>query len=187
MTIVQRIKGICLKPKEEWQVIAAESSTTSGLFKNYVVPLAALGAVAGFIGMSLMGMAAVGLAAAVISFAGSLLTVYVLALIVDALAPRFGGEKNSSQALKIAVYSLTPSLVAGVLGIVPQLAKLGLLAAFYGAYLLYLGLPRLMKSPPEKTVAYTLAVFACSIGIFFVVGLVTGAIISAGIVSLPTH
>lgn len=183
MTIVQRVKGICLKPKEEWQVIAAESSTPAGLFKNYVVPLAGISAVAGFIGMTLIGMPTFGLAAAVVSFVASLAAVYVVALIIDALAPKFGGEKNSSQALKISVYSFTPALVGGMLAIIPLLGRLAPLVGLYGVYLLYLGLPPLMKSPPDKTVAYTLVVVACAIGIFFVIGAVMTAIVGPGIVA----
>jgi len=54
------------------------------------------------------------------------------------------------------------------------------LASLYGIYVLYLGLPRLMKSPPEKAVTYTLVVVACGIGIFIVAGLISGAIVGAG-------
>jgi hypothetical protein len=199
MTIVQRIKGICLKPKEEWQIIAAETTSTADLLKKYVAPLAAIGAAAGFIGMSFIGVSAfgvsvrvplvTGLVGAVIGIVAALVEVYVLGLIIDALAPKFGGEKNSSQALKIAAYSFTPALVAGVLRIIPTLGILAGLASLYGVYLLYLGLP-LMKSPPEKTVSYTLVVVACAIGVFLVLGLVTGAIIGAGTVAtvgLPPH
>ena len=86
MTIVQRIKGICLKPKEEWQIIAGESSSTADLLKNYVAPLAAIGAVAGFIGMSFIGVSAfgisvrmplvTGLVGAVIGFVAGLVEVF---------------------------------------------------------------------------------------------------------------
>jgi hypothetical protein len=193
MTIVQRIQGICLKPKEEWQIIAAESSSPAELLQKYVAPLAAIGAVAGFIGMSFIGVSAfgisvrmplvTGLVGAAIGFVAALVEVYVLALIIDALAPKFGGEKNFSQALKISAYSFTPALVGGVLRIVPALGVLALLASLYGVYLLYLGLPRLMKAPPEKAVNYTLVVVACAIGIFLVIGAVTGAIIGAGTVA----
>src|SRR5262245_51686567 len=119
MAIVQRIKSICLKPKDEWQVIATETSSTADLLKNYALPLAAIGAVAGFIGMSFVGITipligtvrtpiGSGLVGAIVRLGLSLGGVYILALIIDALAPKFGGEKNSAQALKVAVYSFTP-------------------------------------------------------------------------------
>jgi Yip1-like protein len=190
MAIVQRIKSICLKPKDEWQVIAAESTSTADLFKNYALPLAAIGAVAGFIGMSFIGISVPfigtirtplvsGLISAVVGLALALVGVYVLALIIDALAPKFGGEKNMSQALKVAVYSSTPAWVAGALRILPSLGILVLVASCYGLYILYLGLPRLMKSPQEKAVTYTVVVVLCAIGIALVTGLVVGGITGA--------
>jgi hypothetical protein len=191
MAIVERIKGICLKPKEEWQVIAAESTTTSDLFKNYALPLAAIGAVAGFIGMSFVGMTipmlgtirtplVSGLVGAIVRLVLSLVGVYVLALIIDALAPKFGGEKNAAQALKIAVYSSTPGWVAGALYLLPSLSVLAALAGLYGLFLMYLGLPRLMKCPQEKAVGYTLVVVACAIGIAIVTTLVVGVATPVG-------
>src|SRR5262245_5987839 len=186
MAIVHRVQSICLKPKEEWPVIAAESGSTLELYKSYALPLAAIGAVAGFIGNSFVGYApplfptirvpAVnGLVGAALHMALSLLGTYVLALIIDALAPKYGGEKNNAQAVKLAVYSFTPGWLAGVLFIYPSpgLGVLALVAMCYGIYLLYLGLPKLMKSPPDKAMPYTIMVVACGIGIAIVTELVT--------------
>jgi hypothetical protein len=186
MTIVDRIKGICLKPKDEWQVIAGESTSAADLLKNYALPLAAIGAVAGFIGSCLVGVSvlgysyrapiATGLISAVVGLALSLVMVYVLGLIIDALAPQFGAEKNKSQALKVAVYSFTPGWVAGALRILPSLGILALIAMCYGIYVMYLGLQQVMKAPKEKAVTYTVVVVACGIGLSIVVGLVVGAV-----------
>jgi hypothetical protein len=121
-----------------------------------------------------------GLAGGIVRLGLSLVGVYVLALIIDALAPKFGGEKSSAQALKVAVYSFTPGWVAAALNILPSLGALAGLAGLYGIYLLYLGLPRLMKSPPEKAVNYTVVVVLCAIGVFLVVGMITGAVMGAG-------
>jgi Yip1 domain len=201
MAIVQRIQSIVLKPKEEWDVIAGETSSTTDLLKNYALPLAAIGAIAGFIGISIVGISipflnttyrapmATGLVGAIVGLAIQLVAVFVLGLIIDALAPKFGGEKNSAQALKVAVYSFTPAWVAGALRILPSLGILATLGALYSVYVLYLGLPRLMKSPPDKAMTYTVVVVLCAIGIFFVTGLVTGAIVGAGAMatgSLPS-
>lgn len=191
MALVQRIQNICLKPKQEWEVIAGETSSTADLLKNYALPLAAIGAVAGFIGMSFVGMsvpflgtyrvpAVTGLVSAAVGLAIQLAAVFVLGLIIDALAPKFGGEKNAGQALKVAVYSFTPGWVVAAVRILPSLGILAGLASLYGIYVLYLGLPRLMKCPQEKAVVYTLVVVACGIGIFLVAGLITGAIVGAG-------
>ena len=191
MALVQRVQNICLKPKQEWDVIAGETSSAADLLKNYALPLAAIGVVAGFIGMSFIGMSVpflgtyrvpmvTGLVSGAIGLAIQLASVFVLGLIIDALAPKFGGEKNSAQALKVAVYSFTPGWAVGVVRILPSLGILAGLASLYGIYLLYLGLPRLMKSPQEKAVVYTLVVVACGFGVFLVGGLISGAIVGAG-------
>jgi hypothetical protein len=194
MALVQRIQNICLKPKQEWEVIAGETSSTAELLKNYALPLAAIGAIAGFIGLSFIGISVPfvgqyrvpigsGLAGAIVGLGVQVASVFILSLIINELAPKFGGEKNSAQALKIAVYSSTPGWAAAVLRILPSLGVLSGLAALYGIYLLYLGLPRLMKSPQERSVTYTVVVVACAIGIFLVAGLITGAIVGGGMMA----
>src|SRR4029077_8195463 len=95
-----------------------------------------------FIGYYRAPMAA-GLTLAVFSFVMAIVGVFILSLIINALAPTFGGQKDSMQALKVAVYSYTPAWVAGALRVLPLLGVLAVLGALYGLYLLYLGLPRL--------------------------------------------
>ena len=191
MGIVDRVKNICLTPNTEWPVIAAETTSTSELITGYVVPLAAIGAVAGLIGRSLIGISlgfggtyrvpiVAGAVGAIIGFVMAIVGVFIVSLIIDALAPTFGAEKNSAQALKVAVYSYTPAWVAGVLNIVPVLGVLGILAALYGLYLLYLGLQKLMKCPPDKAIGYTVVVVVCAIVVTVVLGLVTAAVAGAG-------
>ena len=182
MTIVDRVKNICLTPTTEWGVVAGEAATPSALISGYAAPLAALSAVAGFIGGSLVGFTVPflggtyrapvisGLVGACVTFVLALVGVFVLSLIIDALAPSFGGQKNSSQAMKVAVYSYTPAWVAGVLRIVPALGLLAVIGALWGIYLLYLGLPRLMKSPQDKALGYTVVVIVAAIVITVVIG-----------------
>ena len=55
MGIIDRVKNILITPKTEWDVIAGESSSTGGLLTGYVLPLAGISALAGFIGTSLIG------------------------------------------------------------------------------------------------------------------------------------
>lgn len=183
MKIVDRIKNIVLTPKTEWPVIAGEASTLQGLMKDYVAPLAGISAVCGFIGGSLVGVSLpilgtvrtpiiAGIATAIVSFAMAFVMVFVLSLIIDALAPKFGGQKNPAQALKVAVYSFTPGWLGGILAIIPALGLIGGLLALYGIYLLYLGLPRLMGNPEEKSVPYTAVVVVCAIAIGFLISLV---------------
>lgn len=191
MDIVTRAKNICVTPNTEWQVIAGESTPPAALITEYAVPLAAIGAVCGLIGGSLIGRTLPfvggtyriplmsGIVLAVFTFAMAIAGVFILSLIINALAPTFGGEQNSLQAMKVAVYSYTPAWIAGALQILPMLSLLAVIGALYGLYLLYLGLPRLMKCPQEKAVGYTVIVVVCAIVITIVVGAI-GGIIAGG-------
>lgn len=189
MDIKTRVTNILLTPKTEWPAIEAEPTPTGTLVTGYVIPLAAIGAVAGFIGGSLVGTTVpflgtyrvpimTGLVAAVLAFVFAILGVFILAFIVNALAPTFGAQKDSHKALKVAVYSYTPAWIAGVLQILPALAILGIIAAFYGLYLLYLGLPALMKAPQDKAVAYTAVVVVCAIVLSIVLTGIGGLIVA---------
>jgi hypothetical protein len=193
MNIIERAKNICLTPTTEWPVISAEPATPGGLLTGYAAPLAAIGAIAGFLGGAIIGQTlpfvghyrvplAAGLIAAIFTFCMALVGVFVLSLIIDALAPTFGGQKNSIQALKVAVYSYTPAWIAGVLQIVPLLGILAIFAALYGLYLLYLGLPQLMRSPQEKAIPYTVVVVVCAIVLSVVITAVGGLLVGAGMV-----
>jgi hypothetical protein len=153
------------------------------------MPLAAIGAIAGFIGGSLVGMSlpflgryrvpiTAGLAGAVFTFVIAIVGVFCLAFIINALAPTFGAEKDANKAFKVAVYSYTPGWIAGVLQILPALGVLAVLAALYGLYLLYLGLPALMKCPRDKAVGYTAVVVVCAIVLSIVLTSIGGLIVA---------
>jgi hypothetical protein len=187
MKIIDRVKGILLKPKEEWQIISGETTPIAELYKTYIIVMAAIGPVASIIGMSIVGISlpSVGsfripittsIAAAVVHYVLTLVGVYILALIIDAIAPTFLGEKNINQAFKVATYSYTPGWLVGIFTIIPALSILGILG-LYGLYLLYLGLPVLMKSPQEKSLGYTGAVIVAAVIIFVVIGIVSRAFI----------
>src|SRR6266540_926116 len=150
MSIVNRVTGICLKPAAEWGVIAEEPASTGGLYTGYVIPLAAIGPIAGFVGGSIIGRS--------IPYVGT-----------------YRIPVGTGLTLKVAVYAWTPAWIAGVLQLVTMLGLLGLAAAAYSIYLLYLGLPRLMKCPPERAMSYTVVVVLCGIGLAIAGALVSRA------------
>ena len=178
MGIVDRVKAIIMSPKTEWPVIEAETQDVGSIYKNYLIYLAAIGPIALFISMSIFGMSFggvtirtgffSGLMQAVVTFVLTLVMFYVIALIVDALAPKFGGQKNLNNAFKLVAYGSTASLAAAVLYLFPSLSMLVLLASFYALYTMYLGLPVMMKNPPEKTLPYMAVIILCG----FVAGLI---------------
>ena len=186
--LIARVKAILMTPKTEWPVIASEPASVADLYKNYIVVLAAIPAVAGFIKGSLIGYSGfgvnvrtpigTGLTVAIVTYLLTLGLAYVLALIVDALAPTFGGQKNPVQALKAVAYSYTASWIASIALVLPFIGWLVVIAGgIYGIYLLYLGLPATMKAPQEKAVGYTVVTVILAILLGWVVGLVTAGMV----------
>ena len=185
MNLIERAKAMLLAPAQTWPVIDAEPATPASIYKDWLVVMAAIPAVCGFVGMSIVGSGmfgysyrmpiVYGLMRALLQYGGTLLMVFLVALIVDALAPTFGGSKNRISALKLVAFGSTASFVAGLLSLLPALGALAALVAFvYSLYVIYLGLPVLMKCPQDKAAGY-LAVTAV---IAIVVGLVLGAVMS---------
>ena len=179
--LIERVKAILLTPATEWQVIAREGGEPSDLFTHYVAILALIPALARFIGTSLIGgytPVIFGLIGAVFSYVLSFAVVYVVALIIDALAPRFGAQKSFPNALKLAVYSHTPAWLAGIFLLVPGLSFLTILG-LYGFYLLWTGLPSLMRTPREQALPYAAAVVVCALVLAIVLGVIQVALFGA--------
>lgn len=185
--IIGRAKSILLTPRTEWPVIAAEPETIGGLYTGYIIILAAIPAIIRFLSSTLIGVSVpflgsfrvpitVGLSSAVVSYLLSLVGIFIMALIVDALAPSFSAEKNRVQALKTVAYTYTASCVAAIIGIVPGLGLLAALAGLiYGIYLLNMGLPYTMKCPAEKSIGYTAVTIIVGIVVFLVLGMIVRA------------
>lgn len=188
MDLVSRAKAIILKPKEEWVKIKAETTSIPELFTSYAVILAAIPAIAQFIGFGLIGRSypLIGLVKypvsraivyAVVFYVFSLVSTYVLGFIINALAPNFGSTQNPTNAMKLAVFSMTPSWVAGILYLIPALGILVLLAGLYGLYVLYLGFATpLMETPKDKVMTYFVVSLVVAIVLMVVINLIMGAI-----------
>ncbi len=188
MNLIDRAKNILLSPGSEWEVIRSESSTTSELFSGYAVFLAAIPAIAGFIGYYLIGISlgafgsirleiGTSLTWAILTFILSLLSVYVLAWIIDALAPSFGSAKDFISSLKVAVYAYTAVWVAGIFYIIPSLSFITSLAGIYSLVLLYMGLKQVKTAPPDKIVGYFVVTIIAAVVLYFIIGAIISSIV----------
>ena len=187
MPLMDRAKSILLEPNATWKTIDAEFTKPAELWRGYILPLAAIGPVCTAIGMSLFGLRVplvgatfrvpivTAVTQAVVGYLLALVGVFVIAQIINALAPTFGGQKNDVQALKGAAYSSTAAWVAGVFNLIPALALVGLLVSLYSLYLLYAGLPVVMKTPRDKALGYTVVVILAVIVIWLIIGAVAAA------------
>jgi hypothetical protein len=191
MNIVERAKNILLSPATEWDKIAGETTAPKELVISYVIPLAAIAAIAHFISMVVIGThipligthhtpMLLGVGFAVYQFVMAIVSVFVIAFITDALAPTFGGTKDMNQAVKLTAYSCTTWWVGAVFGIIPYLGVLlAFLIGIYGLYILYLGLPKLMKNPEDKTIVYEIVLIIVVFIVMFIISMI-GGIITAG-------
>jgi hypothetical protein len=193
-SLFTRVQNILFKPKDEWPVIERESASVASLYTNYILLLAAIPAITNFVVMSLIGNAVaivtrfrvplfLGLTATIVSYVLSLAAVYLAAFIVDKLAPSFQSQSNPIQALKLVAYAYTAAWVAGIANIVPFLGFLVVLAGgIYSIYLLYLGLPVMMKTPPDKVIPYIITSAVVVIVLTVIISLIVGGITAASIV-----
>jgi hypothetical protein len=186
MSLVERAKNILMTPKTEWEVIKNEAASVGELFTKYAMILAAIPVIATFIGQSLIGInlgflgsykIPIGnaLTYAALYYILALVGVYVIAFIIDALAPSFGASKDMIASLKVSVYSSTAAWVVGIFSIIPALSILGILG-LYSLYLMYLGL-KIVKTPPEdKLIGYFIVVIIVAVIVYFVIGMIVAAV-----------
>lgn len=188
-SLVDRVKDIMTRPAAEWPVIAAEATTVGRLITGYALILAAIAPVAMLIGVFLTAygatFAAMGflLKVLLVAYGISLGTVLLLGIAINLLAPNLGGTKDSVQAMKLAVYSGTAFWLAAVILILSGLWAGWLwliLGVGYGGYLLWLGLPTLMKVPADKAQTFAAAAIGIWVVLFIILQQVGYRIIFAG-------
>ncbi len=187
-SLITRVKNMILTPKTEWPVVEGEPTSIGQLYVSFVAPLALLAAVLAFIHVSLIGIhlpfggtirqpVTTGLMSLVMTLVGAFIGLLIVGFVINVLAPTFGGVRDMRQAVKTAAYAFTPAWLGSVFGLLPTLSTLLQLAAdCYAVYVLYLGLPVMMRSKPEKAAGYTATVVVCTIVLGFVVGAVMAGV-----------
>lgn len=192
MDLISRAQNMILKPKEEWHAVKSEKITIAQLFTSYAAILAAIPAVAQFIGMGLVGRRVpfigwyrypIGSAFlyGLLYYVFTLVAVYAFGIIINALAPTFSSKADAVDSMKLAVYSMTPVWVAGVLYFIPFLGFLVLFAGIYSLYVLYLGFSMpMMETPKDKVPGYLIVSIVVYIVLMAVIMIVLGAIFAVG-------
>ncbi len=182
MNLFDRAKNIIISPKNEWEVVANEEPNTQQIIVGYVFPMALVPTIAIIIGWGLIGVLGFksfdfGIAMGLVILLNALISVFVAAFVIDALAPSFGSQKNLGRAVQLVAYSLTPVWVGGIFNILPSLSWLGTLFGLYGLYLLFIGVVPLMKTPEEKKVGYIIVSIVVLIVVYFVIAAILTAIL----------
>jgi len=184
-TTVSRVRGVLFEPRATFKEVDSEFTKPGDIWGRYVLPLALIGPLAGAIGRFLFGKRIAGTSlpeSVTISGAGiwfgislvlQLAAVFALTQIISLLAPGFGGQKNDVQALKVAAYASTPMWVAGIFNLHGRFLMVGVIVSMYSLFLLYVGLPTLMKVPQDRSMGYTAVVIIAAIVIFLLVSTYT--------------
>lgn len=191
MNLIEKVKGVLLKPKDTLPILKTEQEIIHGLI-IYICILALIPMIATFIGKAVVGIgigewgrfrapAGYAFITALILYALTVGSVFLIGLIIDFFAPTFGGNRNYLMAIKTAAYSCTPFMLGGILAIFPSiiLSILWFIFALYGIYILYLALPVFMESPREQIILYSVVTVAGAIIVALVFGLIVYSVNNA--------
>ena len=183
MNLVDRAKNIIVTPKTEWPVIASETPNTQQILVTYILPLALIPVIANIIGWGFVGAifksVSWGIAMGLVQFFAVFISIFIATLVINALAPNFSSTKDSGRAMQLVAYSYTPSLVGGIFALIPMISWLGSLFALYGLYLLYVGLPHLMKTPKDKVAVYFIVSLIVIVVVYWIIAaILTGIFIT---------
>lgn len=190
--LVGRAKAIVMSPKAEWPRVAAETTEPAKVLTSYAIPLIAIGPIASLIGSQLFPISILGItykpslttaiATAVVTFVLAIVNLFLISFVANFLSPKFGGKDSFPAAFRLVAYSMTAAWLAGIFGIVPQLAILSILG-LYSFYLFYLGATPVLGVPQDKAAGYTVVTVVVAIIAYFIVAAIAGAITGSFVAS----
>lgn len=187
--LILKIKKVLMEPKTVWSEIQTENETVSSLLKSYILPLAAIPAIASLIGYWLIGinvppwgrMASFewGLNQAISSYIAIVAGILLTSWVISWLAPKFGTTVTLDNAVKLVTYSYFPIFIGGIFYLIPSLAIIASLAGIYGLYILYQGFTPITGVSDKKRTSYYVVSLITMIVLFFVLGLIIASILGA--------
>jgi hypothetical protein len=167
-TVFCRAKALLLQPTETWKQIATENKSITELYKEYILILALLPALTGFLSLAVIGINVPFLGTYRAPLFSTLLTqavsyvlmlgmLYVAAIVLEFFAPKFEATVSREVAFRLCAYSTTPLMVASILSLLPILALFAFAAAaLYSIYLFWTGLGVLTQVPESRRIGYVL-------------------------------
>jgi hypothetical protein len=176
-TLIDRIRSLLLDPDTTWQAVKLEPSSAADLLREYVFKLAAVPAVAHFLGWWVIVGFWNSFTRSVLLYALSIFLVWGVSRIIGLLAAQFGAEENETGCFKLAAFSLTPYFIAGALYLIPPLMILVPIGGLYGCFLLMRGLPAVLDVPAERSVSIAILVSIAMFLLFILIGRLTGGVV----------
>lgn len=156
--VMSRAKDILLAPRSAWEQIKVEQLTTSQILSQYVAVLAIVPAAAFYLRFFFSrGRVWVHFLSTAVYFVLCLALARLGARAIEVMARRFEVQGEGIDFLKLVAFSLTPAFVGGVFLVIPWLSGLTFLLALYSLYLLYVGIPMLVRCPDEQVLTYSVS------------------------------
>lgn len=176
MGILQHTLGILVHPNTEWEAIRNEKNSFIQVFVSHVPFLALIPAICAYVGVTQVGwvvgngdvvkltpVSAASLCA--LTYAALLAGIYLLGEFINWMSKTYGVQGDDAtrhyEGTALAVYVSTPTLIAGLVLLYPQLWLVTVvigLAAAYSVYLIYQGIPILMNISKEQAFMYATSV-----------------------------
>jgi hypothetical protein len=170
--LLKHIPGLLTQPAQQWQAIRDDSKSIAACYFEYILILALIPPVAGFIGVTRTGWQlgwgdpvklTVGsaLPIAVIFYLAILVAVFLVGKAIHWMATTYGATPTLAQCVKLAAFTATPLLLLGIVQLYPLLwlnFLVGLAALAYAVYLLYTGVPIIMNISQERGFLFSSAV-----------------------------
>lgn len=176
----QRLKNLLLFPSYEWKVISLEKASLAEDFKRFGLRLIFPGAISMFIGSFLFIRNEVDIDAYRFSyplvqalFYLVFQTVFLIlsAFFVNKLANRFSSVSDARQSGRLVLFSVAPLLLVFIIFNLHKMFFLSLIPGLYSYFLLYKGLPLLLKTPDNKRIAFVFLIFIVQAGIYWALAL----------------
>lgn len=185
--IVGRIKNILMEPNQEWDAIQREDLTVADVYKRYLLAAAAVPALAHLVGQIIVVYSALPLTQMPLSVSKAVFrvalfyalwlgSVHVTAFFTRQMAPAFGSTASMVNAVKLAGFAWMAVWAVGLLLAVPILRQLLVLALFYAIYILYLGLPKLLATPYDRAIPFTVVIGIVMFLLFVMTGWFGGSL-----------
>ncbi|MFA7552687.1 MAG: Yip1 family protein [Spongiibacteraceae bacterium] len=183
--MIGNILGLLIKPKTQWQRIADRGEQSLVFPVVYVIVLALLPALAWFYGTTKIGwtvgdgdiikMTPDSAAVIIVLFYLTMVaSVCVIGYMIHWMSKTYGSDASTASGIAVAGFSATPLFIAGAIGFFPIFwvaLLISVAAVSYAVYLLYLGIPIMMKIPEERGFLFASAVVAfCLVILMMIMG-----------------
>jgi Yip1 domain len=188
--MIQHAFGLLVRPSAQWQTIADLPPSSFRTLLLYPCLLAILPAVAWYYGTSQVGWTvgdhgdtikltvASARQISILFYLGMVGCVAVIGYFIHWMSDTYGADSSLTKGIVITGLTSTPLFIAGLVGFYPLLwvdLLIGVAAVSWSVYLLYLGIPIVMKIPEERGFLFSSAVVG--VALVMLICLMVGSVI----------